>query len=115
MPVLDRDEREAVRRELATCSSGWGDFMVCVQQGDREGAHRCLDRLTAIMALLDAIGWKEHPEAPELQPIMPEPAAASWAARNADELLNALEEAGAADIDADLLVLSALRRIAEAA
>ncbi len=117
--VLDRAERAAMRRELACCGNGWGDFEIHIEQGDRAAAQRALDNLGTLLRFMDAIGWQEVEDAPDHQPIDRAAATelAAWAADNANGLVGCLEQSdptGAEDMDSDLLALSVMRRVAAA-
>lgn len=118
-PTLDRAEREALRRELTEQASGFDDLDRCMQNGDREGAYRLAARLTTILAIIDAIGWSEHPDEPDEQPVTADLSPhAEWIERAARELVGFLEgddPAGVVDLDSDLLAVAVLGRLADAA
>ena len=107
---LDREQREAVRHEIATTSNGYGDFEFAIQDGDRAWVIEHLERLQGMLAVMDAIGWTEQDDAPDRQPVHATSRARQWAATNAAELAVAMTQSG--PVDMDLIALGALHRIA---
>jgi len=113
--VLDGEQREALRRELRLAALDCGDLNVAIDQGDRAFVLGRLDLLANIAAVLDAVGWREQPGAPDRQPVAIPPEAAGWLAANADALTVSLHEAGGSDLDSDLLALAVMRELAPGA
>jgi len=108
--VLDREEREALRRELRLAAMDCGDINLMLDGGMRQLTMARLERLQGIAAVLDAIGWSEVDGAPDRQPVTVTPATAAWLSRNADELVVSLAEMDGEDID--LLALAVMRKLA---
>ena len=107
---LDREQREAVRHEIATTANGYGDFEFAIEGGDRAWAIQHLQRLQGMLAVMDAIGWTEQPDGPDRQPVRATSRARQWAATNATELAVAMTQGG--HVDQDLVALAALHQIA---
>ncbi len=114
--TLDRAEREALRRELHGIAGGGANLEGYVEQGDRGHAYKLAADMRAMFAVLDAVGWSEHPDAPDEQPVTGDLSAhTEWIGRAARELVRCLEgegPAGAADLDSDLLAVAVLGRLA---
>lgn len=108
--VLDRAQREALRNVLRTTTSGYGDFAISFRKGDRQWVTEQLERLQGMVALMDAIGWSEQPDAPDEQPVTPTSQAAWWAGIDRAELTEALAESTEV-LDSDLLALGAYQAI----
>jgi len=108
--TLDREQREALRREMRLSALDCGDINLGLNQGDRTFVLGRLELLASIAAVLDAVGWAEQPGAPDRQPVVIAPAAAGWLAANADELAASLAD-GWSDIDSDLLALATMRAL----
>jgi hypothetical protein len=64
--------------------------------------------------LMDAIGWREQPEAPDEQPLGVPDDLARWAATQADDLAGDVLDDDPRVVDARLVALAALRRVAGA-
>lgn len=112
-PALDRRQREALRSELAVSASGYGDFELAFSRGEREYVVRHLERLRVMVEVADALGWREQPGTPELQPVEADlPVISAWAAEEFSDLVDAMREGEALDPDEDLDALSALRVLA---
>lgn len=108
--VLDREQRQALRRELRLAALDCGDINIALRRGEREFVLERLELLAGIAAVLDAIGWEEEPGAPDHQPVTIPPAAVRWLAGNADQLARSLQaETAWEDLDSDLLALHTMR------
>lgn len=83
--MLDRDQRAALRRELEFAATGWGSIPFT-----REDIHGAAEHLRLIAEAMDALGWSEHSEAPEVQPFPVTAAVAAWAREQAQDLGRAL-------------------------
>jgi hypothetical protein len=108
----------------------YDDLRYDVQRGERAKVVQRFEQLGALIALLDSIGWGEHPEAPDEQPIVVDRAVAVWAAPAADEWSDCLHDDAAYraahpdeepvvlidehKLDSDLLLLATLRQLAGA-
>jgi hypothetical protein len=110
--ILDRDQREALRHELEVEADAYGDFGIAFHNGDREYVVRHVERLRALVAVADAIGWLERSDAPDRQPVVDSVTVATWAKWAAGELAQALRETQPIDIDQDLDALGAMRVLA---
>lgn len=95
--VLDRDQRNAVRRQLRTTTYGFGDIGLAFSKGDRQAATRYLEHLQGMFALMDAVAWGEQPDAPDEQPVALSAEAAWWASIDRAEIVASLP-----DIDDDI-------------
>lgn len=113
--TLDRAEREALRRELHGIAGSGADLETYVERGDRGHAYKLAADMRAMFAILDAIGWSEHPDEPDEQPVTGDLSAhTEWMEKAADTLVRCLEgddPGGAADLDSDLLAVAVLRRL----
>jgi hypothetical protein len=104
--MLDCDQRAALRRELAMDADGWTIGVAFT----REDIYPVAQRLLLIAGIMDAIGWSEQLDAPDLQPIAVTPEAAAWARELAEDLGRSLGvgiEPDDQELE-DLAVLSAI-------
>jgi sugar phosphate isomerase/epimerase len=90
--TLDRDRREALRRDLAGTAHGYGDFEYAFRRGEREYAYKHVKRLRRMIEAMDAIGWTEQPDAPNEQPVPRTRSLIAWARRYANELAGSFAE-----------------------
>jgi hypothetical protein len=104
--VLDREQREALRREIGLTATEAGDLAYTIARCDRPASRETLRRLTGMAALLDCIGWAEQDGAPDEQPVTLTPEAAWWAGVDRRALAVSLGEIDVRDVD--LLALAAL-------
>jgi hypothetical protein len=110
---LDRAQRDALRRELSVLAHLCTDVELGFDHGDRASVARILARLSDLVVVMDAIGWREDAQAPAHLSLTVDETLAGWAGLAADELATSLGEAGeSVDPDSDLDALSALRLIA---
>jgi hypothetical protein len=90
--VVDREQREAIREEISVHAHNYGGIDAAFDARDRQDVIRHLERFEAMVALMDAIGWREHPEAPDEQPVHVDERGA--------QILEAQARESAADLDA---------------
>jgi hypothetical protein len=114
--LLDREQREILRRLVDVDSQGMADDVaVAITHRDRHAAVEAVGRLEAMVALLDAIGWAE-PDGDDLAPHVCElsDAVVGWALRELvavrEWLPKAIEDGE--QIDDDLLAVAVLRQVA---
>ena len=99
---LDRQQREALRHELEVEASAYGDFEYAFKEGDRAYVHRHAERLRRMVAAMDAIGWAEHDEAPDVQAIERSGTVELWARESAAELEDSFKDfTTVSDVDLD--------------
>jgi hypothetical protein len=114
--LLDRAQREAIRREIWIIASACEDVPLCLKpdrggQTDRAYVVSMIGKLERWVAALDAIGWEESGDY-EAQPVTVDAGLALWARGQAVEIEHALTEFHPKD--EDLVALSGLRLMAEA-
>ena len=101
--TLDRAQREAIRAELTMRADGMGgDLPHGFACGDREFAHAQHRRLGRMIAVMDAIGWREQPDTPDEQPVPCSRSLAVWARREAKEMLDSFKDIVGAPYDDEL-------------
>src|SRR5450755_1385083 len=112
--TLDRAQRQAVRGDIRSIASGCGDLYLKLDEthNDRAFVVRKIAQLQQLVVALDAIGWAEPDDAPNLQTITVDADLALWAAGAAVELEHAMPEFVLDDEDLD--ALSGLKLIAGA-
>ncbi|MCW3038846.1 MAG: hypothetical protein JWM31_751 [Solirubrobacterales bacterium] len=69
--TLDAVERRAIRDAVATTATALGDVTLAIDHGRRDEALALLAEFELGIAVLDAIGWSDVPEAPDEQPVEP--------------------------------------------
>ena len=77
--TLDRRQRGALRAEIQLSVHECSEMTEAVKRGDRAYCARSLDRLRDCFAALDAIGWSESDEAPDVQTLDVEARLQAWA------------------------------------
>lgn len=115
---LDRAQRAAIRREIWIIASGIGDIELAFDEDlderlGREFVLAWIERLQRLVAMLDAIEWREPESAPEQHSVTVDSELADWARTRAAELKRTchdVDEPGDEDLDA----LSAFTLIGEA-
>jgi hypothetical protein len=115
---LDRAQRDAIRSEVRLAGSAWGDIGLGLGRGrdgpDRDFVIRQLAQIRGAVAMLDAIGWLEAADSPDVVDFSVAPDLAGWAGRQAAELVRAFTEMDVDDGDLDALTaMSAIARGAE--
>lgn len=114
--MLDREQREILRRLIDVDSQGMADdAALAIAHRDRHSAVEAVGRLEAMVALMDAIGWAEPDDDPGTLPIAVSDAVVGWALRELSQVRRWLPEAvaeGEPDTDDDLLALAVLREVA---
>ena len=110
--TLDRAQRDALRQELGVDAHVCTDVVIYFDRGDRAGVARLLAKLSNLVYVMDAIGWQESVEAPELLQVTVDEKVAVWAERAADDLAVSFAESISVDPDGNLDALGALRLIA---
>jgi hypothetical protein len=99
--TLDRAQRAALRREVGMCVSGWGDFELAFNTGDRAYVHGNLKRLRRLASAMDAIGWSEQADTPDRLPMQPSRSLMAWARSEVRDMDVAFTEFVPQDTDLD--------------
>ena len=115
--ALEREQREGIRSEIRLAASRSKDIRQCLQADrdgntDRASVVRKITELVQWVAMLDAIGWQEPPDAPNELVVTADSALAMWAHGAARELERAFDTLYVTDEDLD--ALAGLRLVAEA-
>ena len=109
---LDREQREAIRSEIRVAASRSKDIRQCLEPGgttDRASVIRKIAELVRWVAMLDAIGWQEPPDAPNESVGHGRCGAGDVGAWSAAELERAFDEFYVTDGDLDALAAAADR------
>ena len=115
--ALEREQREGIRSEVRVAASRSKDITKCLEADrdgntDRASVVREITELVQWVAMLDAVGWQEPPDAPNEFVVTVDSALAMWAQGAARELERAFSEFYVTDEDLD--ALAGLRLVAEA-
>jgi hypothetical protein len=114
--VLDREQRDVLRRLVDVDSQGMADDVaLAITHRDRRAAVEAVGRLQAMVALLDAIDWAEPEHDGPARAVELGDAVVGWALRELATVRQWLPQAvaeGEPDTDEDLLALAVLREVA---
>lgn len=109
---LTREQRDVLRGYAATATSPYSDLSSALSDCDRPAALRHLRVILGALALLDAIGWTETPEAPDEQDVTVDEQLRAFAVAEADQLrMDLVDEEDPAWLDVFLGDFAALKAL----
>ena len=88
--TLNSAQRGALRNELQVWAALADDFQLCVEQWDAGTARRILEMTLDVAELMDAIGWSEQSDAPDVQPVRLSTRGLAAARKGAQDLQTAM-------------------------
>ncbi len=113
--VVDREQHEAIYEEISVHAHNYGGIEAAFDTRDRQDVIRHLERFEAMVALMDAIGWREHPEAPDEQPVHVDARGAQILEAQVREIAADLDAGCNTDhpawLDRNLVLLATLRQL----